>query len=59
MLDSPLDHRAQNWSQILTLRGEPILDPGRVIAVSLRLNDAGADQPFEALRQDVRRDTFR
>jgi hypothetical protein len=59
VLDSPLDHRAQYRPQVFPLRGEPILEAGRPIAVTPRLDDTKADQSLQTVSQDIRRDAFR
>jgi len=58
VFDAPLDHRAKERPQILSLRGELILETGRVIAVAARLNDPVPHKALETIRQDVRRNTF-
>ena len=58
MLDPPIDHRTQDRAQILTLRGQLILDARRVITVTTRLDDAETDQPLQSVGQNVRRDAF-
>src|SRR6187455_3198667 len=58
VLDPPLDHRTQNRPQVLPLRRQLILDPGRAITVTTRLDDAETDQPFQAVGQNVRRDAL-
>src|SRR5688572_11394305 len=56
--DPPLDHRTQDRTQVLPFCSQLILDAGRAITVTTRLDDAETDQPLEAVGQNVRRDTL-